>query len=792
MSEATRPWWSLRRPAGMLWWTAAFLAFAGFVVPLIHANRFRRQIQTALEQALGRRVEIGEITLRLLPAPGFQMENVVVGEDPAFGAEHFAYMTSMQARVRLRALWTGQVQLASLTLAEPSLNLVKNAQGKWNFETLMERAGGAAAAYSPYIGIDDGRVNFKFGDDKSVFHFQDVEAALSPPRDAGGRWFVRFGGRPARTDQVLSGMGRVRGEGSLTPGPQPAVNLELALDESPMSYLLRLVEGRDHGVHGTLGARLKLSGELSRVRVEGTLQVDDVHRWDVMPGHTGQVETPFQGTWDLPGQSLRLETAGRQAVRGEFTLQHYLSRPEWRGTVELQGMTAAPLVRVARHFGAALPADLELKGTLEGRIEFAGSAWPQGSVRLEEGRLATRGSPEMELGTAEVALEGKQFVLRATPVRVGKETLDVAASGDLNPFRVEAQIVARGARLEALRVPAPASVAAGVWDGRVVYRQEPGEPGAWSGVGTLSAARWQPKGLEAPVEIASARVRWDAHGVQVEGISGAVGETKFTGSCRAAEGESTCRLRVRELELGQLDRWLRPRQVASRWAVWKRALGLDSAQPGAWLKTARVEGSIQVDRLAVGKWTFRNVRSGLAWKNGTLLLTGLRGEAGKGVVSGAVQVEFAGSMPRYSIQTTVRGVDLRSLAESGTLPENFQRGVADLRVGLVAVGRTASELRASLNVHGVFEGRGIALEDVQTEPQGDALGTVEIRLLEGQFEWNRLGLQLSKLKMALGKDLYEGRGSIGGRSAVALDMSSGVRQWRLISDRAEAPAAGQP
>ena len=781
MSKTLHRWWSLRRPAGILFWTAAFLVFAGFVVPLIHANRFRGQIQTALEQALGRRVEIGEITLRLLPAPGFQMENVVVGEDPAFGAEHFAYMTSMQTAVRLRALWTGKVQLASLTLEEPSLNLVKNAQGKWNFETLMERAGAGAQGYFPYIGIDDGRVNFKFGDDKSVFHFQDVEAAISPPRDAGGRWFLRFGGRPARTDQVLSGMGRVRGQGSLSPGPKPAVNLELALEESSMSYLLRLAEGRDHGVHGTLGARAKLGGELSRVRVEGTVQVGDWHRWDLMPGQAGRVEVPFRGEWNVPAQSLRLKTANRQPVRADFLLANYLSRPEWRGAVEFEGMTVSPLVRMARHFGATLPEDLELAGTVEGRLEFARSTWPRGMLRLEAGRLTSRGAPAAEIASTKVTLEGEQFDLAPTPVRVGKETMELAVTGRLSPFRVEATISARGARLEAWKAAVPATVAQGVWDGRVVYRKEPGQPGAWSGAGTLRAARWQPTGLESPVELEQARVRWDTHGVQVEGITGAVGDTRFSGSCRTVEGESTCRLRVRELDLAQLDRWLNPRQATGRWAVWKRALGLDRAQ-GAWLKTARVEGTIQVDRLGVGKWTFQHVRSELAWKNGTLLLSGLRGEVGKGVVSGAVKVEFTGNVPRYSLQTSARGVDLRSLAEAGTLPENFQRGAVDVKLGLTAAGRTAAELRAAARVQGVFEGRGIALEDVEIQPEGDALGTVEIRSLQGQFQWSRAGLLLSKLKMALGQEVFEGRGTIGGRPALALQMESGERRWRLTGE----------
>src|SRR4029079_2746227 len=120
-----------------------------------------------------RRVEVGDVTLQLLTGPGFRLEDVVISEDPAFGVEPFAHATAMQARLRWRTLWTGQIQLASLTLEGTSINLVKNAAGQWNFETLLERAGAPAAsnvlaapstqaaqaeaAYFPYIGIDAGR-----------------------------------------------------------------------------------------------------------------------------------------------------------------------------------------------------------------------------------------------------------------------------------------------------------------------------------------------------------------------------------------------------------------------------------------------------------------------------------------------------------------------------------------------------------------------------------------------------------------------------------------------------------
>src|SRR5213594_1914323 len=119
---------------------------------------------------------------------------------------------------------------------------------------------------------------------------------------------------------------------------------------------------------------------------------------------------------------------------------------------------------------------------------------------------------------------------------------------------------------------------------------------------------------------------------------------------------------------------MNPEQKSSRWAVWKRALGIGSSQSTAWLKTANVEGSLAVDNLRLGRWAFRNLRSGLAWSRGTLALDGLRAELGKGSVSGWLKAEFTDSVPRYSVQASARDLDLKSLSKNAALPANFRRG----------------------------------------------------------------------------------------------------------------------
>src|SRR5947209_5682820 len=104
---------------------ALLLPAAAWFIPRINADHFREPIQTALQNALGRKVEIGSVRFRLLPLPGFTIENVTVGEDPAIGAEPAAYITTLSGRPALSSLFGGPLEFASVDLEEASINLTR-------------------------------------------------------------------------------------------------------------------------------------------------------------------------------------------------------------------------------------------------------------------------------------------------------------------------------------------------------------------------------------------------------------------------------------------------------------------------------------------------------------------------------------------------------------------------------------------------------------------------------------------------------------------------------------------
>jgi uncharacterized protein involved in outer membrane biogenesis len=103
------------------------------------ASRLKSRIASSISSGVGRPVDIGSVHLRLLPRPGFDLKNLVVYDDPAFGVEPMLRANEVTAILRLTSLLRGRLEIARLDLTEPSLNLVRGANGRWNLEALLER-----------------------------------------------------------------------------------------------------------------------------------------------------------------------------------------------------------------------------------------------------------------------------------------------------------------------------------------------------------------------------------------------------------------------------------------------------------------------------------------------------------------------------------------------------------------------------------------------------------------------------------------------------------------------------
>lgn len=127
----------------------ALVSLAFILPPFINVNRYRFDVAAVIGRGLGRPVTVGQVSLRMFPQPGFSLSNLVVGDDPSLSAEPLLRADDVTAALRLSSLWRGRLEIAKLSLTDPSLNLVRGEDGRWNLQALLERAAQAPAAPLP-------------------------------------------------------------------------------------------------------------------------------------------------------------------------------------------------------------------------------------------------------------------------------------------------------------------------------------------------------------------------------------------------------------------------------------------------------------------------------------------------------------------------------------------------------------------------------------------------------------------------------------------------------------------
>src|SRR5215469_4703759 len=121
---------------------------AGIVIfaATFDVNRYRGAIQSDLANMLGRNVSVGEMHLSFFP-PRFVANDATITDDPTFNTQRpFVHVTKMGISLKLLPLLQRSVEIDSLYLQRPIVELIRNPEGKWNFSSL---GGGTLRSPSP-------------------------------------------------------------------------------------------------------------------------------------------------------------------------------------------------------------------------------------------------------------------------------------------------------------------------------------------------------------------------------------------------------------------------------------------------------------------------------------------------------------------------------------------------------------------------------------------------------------------------------------------------------------------
>lgn len=112
---------------------------------LINVNSYRPEIESEATKALGRQVNLGDLSLSILSGT-VGVKDISIEDDSAFSKSPFIRAKSLKVGVQLMPLiFSKQINVTGITLEKPEIMLLKTAGGKWNFSTI----GGASSQQTP-------------------------------------------------------------------------------------------------------------------------------------------------------------------------------------------------------------------------------------------------------------------------------------------------------------------------------------------------------------------------------------------------------------------------------------------------------------------------------------------------------------------------------------------------------------------------------------------------------------------------------------------------------------------
>lgn len=704
------------------------------------AYRLRSQIANSIGSALGRKVTLDNVRVHLLPRPGFDLEGLVIDDDPAFSAEPMIRAQDVSAAIRFRSLLRGRLEIATLSATEPSINLVRNQDGRWNLASLLERNAQIPAAPTtkapserrpafPYLEAGHARINFKIEQEKKSYALTDADVALW--QDSENSWGARMQAQPVRTDFNLTDTGLLE----LTATWQRASNVRqtpvqvaVRWDKGQLGQITKLLSGKDRGWRGGVTFTANLSGTPETLLIKSAIQVDDFHRYDILGSENVRLSTGCSGEYSAIDGVLRTllcqSPVGGGTVEIAGGLRPSLTAPSYDLTVKVEKVPLASAFRLLRQAKKQLPADLSAAGLLDAEFH----ALRNGSTPAEvdgEGTAANvrlfsnAGKNVIAFGDVPLSLvsanprkksgEGSkgnggpvelQLRIGTVPLALGGSTPAnavgwVSASGYCfllvgdatigNLFRLKNALGLSGF--------SPAAEGFAKVDINVL--------GPWQGfaaptiVGTaqLRSVRAEMRGLNAPIEIASAAMTLAPDAAAMEKISAQTGDTHWNGSITAPRPCSPLNcafqfdLVADQLSTGDFVDWFIAR-AARR--PWYRLLNPADQSGTSPLLTLRGRGSLHIGHLQLKNVLASQIATQIELDRGKIKLTNLRGQLLQGTHQGNWTIDVSTRPPTYQAAGTLQNI---SLAQVGALMNDaWVSGTADAKFEGTASGDNFADL----------------------------------------------------------------------------------------------------
>ena len=415
---------------------AAFVVLLLLLPLFINVNSFRPKIESELSNALGRKVEVGDLSLSILRGR-VSAANISIADDPAFSKSPFLTAKSLKIGVELMPLiFSKRLNITGLTLDEPSIALLSGPNGKWNFSSLAaassEPAPTSGGAPSGSLSVEELRVTDgkllvgKVNSSAKPLTIDDVNIEVKN--------FSSTTQFPFTLSADLPGSGNLKVEGKAGPLAPAGVPLQASLKIQKLD-LAALGADPSMGLGGIGNLDGKLDSDGKTAKVNGTLSLNKLKLSPKGAPAGRSIEVKFALDHDLSRQA---GTISQGEVAAGKAVAHLTGSYQAAGDATVLNMKlnapALPVEEVEAllpALGVTLPAGSGLKGgTLSATLGITGpmdKLVVEGPVKLENSKLEG-----FDLGSklsALSAFSGKAASSRDTTIQNASANARVAPEG---------------------------------------------------------------------------------------------------------------------------------------------------------------------------------------------------------------------------------------------------------------------------------------------------------------------------------------------------------------------------
>ncbi len=686
------------------------LVAAALIVPrLIDINQYHGQIQAQLEKRLGRQVSLGNMDLSLFP-PSFQVENANIAEDARFSTGRaFATADKLSVIVKFWPLLQKQVEVKSLELIRPHIELVRDSKGTWNFATLGQ--GKPTLAEKPNsrqsagqltlanLFINDGQIAItdqQKQQSRAVYDHIDLNIKdYAPDQQFSIKLTAHLPGE-GKQAVWLEGKGGPIKEADLINTPFDGT---LRLEQVATAAAQKFMNSQAlNGIDAVLTGDAKIKNDRGKLASNGTIRMENTRIHNVNVGYP--IALDYDITDDLTKDVIQINKGDLKLGSTPVTIAGTVNTQPTPAQIDLKvtakDASIAEAARLASAFGVAFGKDMDVKGQVNADVQARGAA----NKPAMNGQLSAH---NLEISGKEIPQPVKvnDITISLTPDTVrsndfaattGATTVNVnfsLAQYSTPNGTINAALRAPNARLgEIINIAKAAGVSAvdGVsGDGAFnldVHAQGPMKNMSalsFNGTGKISNATLKLPSLNKPILIHNSDIQFNQNSASLQNVSTTLGGTNANGAFTLknfAAPQVQFTLNADKINVAELRQILNTTPAAAPekrvaednfWNVIPRAEAQATAPAPAaprLLNKVSGQGTITAGTIQYDDLVLTNTHANAVLDHGLVKLNPLTADMYGGKETGTLTIDMRPAQPLYAVNLKTDKVDANKLISS--------------------------------------------------------------------------------------------------------------------------------